>query len=406
MGKFRIVLITLTVSSLILGLGCTPTPESTIPEPTPVSSNYLVGAYYWISWGTKEVLTPFMDWNDSMFQPMLGQYDSTDTSVVNWHIKWAVEHGISFFAVQGYEAQLKAGFLKASFLPCIKFCFIAPHELSATENPDDFTYQIDWMSKYFDNPQYLKLNGRPVVFVLIRYKGYRLEPEEESLLLSRIQDAKLHMKAIGQNPYLVATYATIGDGIFSRTSEQINKEFDAITAYSMPEAGGKSTPYDAMVSSYISLTQDWAQGAEEAGIDFVPNVIPGFDDSLSYQHGTREWLIVRSGNTLEKFQQMCEGIKQYIDLDNKMLMVAAWNEFAEGSVLEPTKENGFAYLDVLREVYCEEASEPLTLVRTTLFSPPHLPGQHFLRRNEISTNGQWLSLQQLGKVNFYPKPMP
>jgi hypothetical protein len=86
------------------------------------------------------------------------------------------------------------------------------------------------MSKYFDNSQYLKINRRPMVFVLIRYSGYQLEPDEESLLLSRIQEAKSHMKTIGQNPYLIGTYTTIGDGIFARTSEKMNKEFDGVPA--------------------------------------------------------------------------------------------------------------------------------------------------------------------------------
>jgi hypothetical protein len=44
-----------------------------LPEPVPVRSDYLVGAYYWISWNTNKVLANFMDWRDSMFQPLLGQ---------------------------------------------------------------------------------------------------------------------------------------------------------------------------------------------------------------------------------------------------------------------------------------------------------------------------------------------
>jgi hypothetical protein len=119
----------------------------------------------------------------------------------------------------------------------------------------------------------------------------------------------------------------------------------------MPEAGGNSKPYDFMVSAYKSRTKEWSDGFKATNIRFIPNVIPGFDDSLSYRHGTREWLVTRSGSTPEKFQMMCEAIKPYIDPNNKMLMITAWNEFAEGSVIEPTKEHGFSYLEVIKQTF-------------------------------------------------------
>ena len=48
---------------------------------------------------------------------------------------------------------------------------------------------------------------------------------------------------------------------------------------------------------------------------------------------------------------MCEAIKQYINPNNKMLMITAWDEFAEGSVIEPTKEHGFSYLEVIKQTF-------------------------------------------------------
>jgi hypothetical protein len=220
------------------------------------------------------------------------------------------------------------------------------------------------MSPYFDNPQYLKINGRPVIFILIRYAGDRLTLQEESLLLTRIKDTKSFARKIGQNPYLVGVYS-IGDGRFDRTSRKISQEFDTITIYNMPAAGGNSTSYDFMVSAYKSRTKDWSEEVKAANISFIPNVIPGFDDSLSYRHGTRGWLITRSGSTPKKFQMMCEAIKQYINPNNNMLMITAWNEFAEGSVIEPTKEYGFSYLEVIKQTF---TTTPKELYKQALFT--------------------------------------
>ena len=359
MRFFRLIAIAFAIVSTLNSYGQADIQNSTAPaatsisKPVPVESEYVVGAYYWISWDTHKVLTHFMDWNDSMFQPLLGQYNSTDTAVIDQHIKWAVENGISFFAVQFYETQLKEGFLKADFLPYIKFAFIAPIELSVSEDSEKMVHQIEWMSKYFDRQQYLRINGKPVVFILIRYANSNLTPQEEGRLLDRIKDTKAFAQKTGQNLYLVGVYS-IGDGRFDRTSQKISQEFDAITVYNMPEAGGKSTSYNIMVSTYKLQTNSWSQKAKATNISFIPTVIPGFDDSLSFQHRTRDWLVTRPGSTPKKFQTMCEAIKPYIDPNNKILMITAWNEFAEGSVIEPTKEFGFSYLEVIKQTFATQ----------------------------------------------------
>jgi hypothetical protein len=336
------------------------TPTLTVtptPAPIPVQSDYLVGAYYWISWNTQKVLTNFMDWKDSMFQPILGQYDSTDTSVINWHIKWAVEHGISFFAVQFYETQLKAGFMQAKFLPYIKFAFIAPVELGVVEDESRIVNQIDWMSAYFQNPNYLRIENRPVVFMLIRYNSDqpKVDEHEKANLLKKIRKAKSYDGFLTTKPFLVGVYS-INSGDWNLTIPELSKEFDAITLYNAGLAGGEA-PYDKMVSAYTSLWSQWSNAARELSVPIIPNAIPGFDDTLSYEHKTRDWLIARTGASPSKFKQMLEAEKNYTDVQLKMLLITAWNEFAEGSVIEPTKENDFNFLDVLRNVFCKKPME-------------------------------------------------
>jgi len=318
-----------------------------IPKPRVISSNYLVGAYYWISWDTAKVLTSFMDWRDSIYMPILGKYDSTNTTVIDWHIKWAVEHGIEFFAVQFFESQLKKGFLRADFLPYIKFCFIAPVELSLDSDKDKFIHQIEWMMIYFNNPSYLRIDNRPVIFILIRQ---HFTQGEDTKLLLIFREAKNHMKSISVNPYLVGVYS-ISDGDYSKTYSSLTKEFDAITLYNMPTINGRLTSYDQMVDGYIKANRIWAEQVERIGVKYIPVVTPGFNDTLSYKHGTRNWLVVRGGTTPHKFRKMCEGVKECVDQRIKMIMIEAWNEFAEGSVIEPTIEYRFAYLEVVRDVF-------------------------------------------------------
>jgi hypothetical protein len=294
-----------------------------------------------------------MDWNDSMFEPLLGKYDSTNTEVINWHIKWAVEHGISFFAVQFYETQLKAGFMQAEFLPYIKFAFIAPVELGVNEDESQIANQINWMSPYFQNPSYLRINNKPVVFMLIRYNSDQpnVDENEKSNLLEKIRKAKSYHGFLAANPFLVGVYS-ISSGDWNLTIPELSQEFDAITLYNAPLAGDEAS-YDTMVSAYSSLWSQWANAAKELSVPIIPSAIPGFDDTLSYEHKTRDWLVVRTDASPSKFKQMLEGVKSHIDTQLKMLLITAWNEFAEGSIIEPTENNGFSYLDTIRDLFAE-----------------------------------------------------
>jgi len=349
----------MVISALFLSSCSLPTVETQptgVPKPEPVKSDYLVGAYYWVSWDTKEVLTHFMDWNDSMFEPLLGKYDSTNTEVVNWHIKWAVEHGISFFAVQFYETQLKAGFMRAEFLPYIKFAFIAPVELGVDEDESRIVNQIDWMSLYFQNPCYLRIENRPVVFMLIRYNSdqSKVDENEKANLLEKIRKAKSYHGFLATRPFLVGVYS-INSGDWNLTIPELSQEFDAVTLYNAGLAGGEA-PYDTMVSAYTSLWSQWSDAARELSVPIIPSAIPGFDDTLSYEHKTRDWIVSRTGASPSKFEQMLEGVKHYADGRLKMLLITAWNEFAEGSVIEPTKDNGFSYLNVIRDMFTERPS--------------------------------------------------
>ena len=323
-----------------------------ISLPKPVNSSYLVGAYYWVMWNTAYPLGHFMDWRDSIYTPIGGKYNSTDTRVIDWQIKWAVEHGVNFLAVQFYESQLREGFINASYLRYIKFAFIAPKALQLNIVKYDFIHQIDWMSKYFSNPSYLKVNDRPVIFLLI-YPSW--VTDEEQKLVDLMTEAKSYIKSKGINPYIIGVYS-IPDGNYNKTYLSLTKLFDAVTVYNMPNIGGAKAPYETLLQSYINAYNEWETQLSKERIAYVPNILPGFNNTLSYAHGTREWLVVRGDATPEQFTKMCLEAKKHTDSKLRMVMITAWNEYAEGSVIEPTLDKGFQYLDIIKEVFTESSS--------------------------------------------------
>jgi hypothetical protein len=61
-----------------------------------------------------------------------------------------------------------------------------------------------------------------------------------------------------------------------------------------------------------------------------------------------------AGNTPEAFQASLEAAKRFLDRDPaqpKILNINAWNEWTEGSYLEPDTEFGMGYLKAIRAVF-------------------------------------------------------
>ena len=121
---------------LVAGLGYD------VPVPKPVKTNIKVGTYIFPGWyrGKGSNAFPRVNINnDSEWRliakfpsprPVLGFYDDALPVVNDWHIKWAVEAGISFFAYDWYwnrgekrlSRSLDDGFLNAKYKDMMGFC--------------------------------------------------------------------------------------------------------------------------------------------------------------------------------------------------------------------------------------------------------------------------------------------
>ncbi len=84
-------------------------------------------------------------------------------------------------------------------------------------------------------------------------------------------------------------------------------------------------------------------------IPFYPNVSVGWDGSpRNYAGG----IVV--GNSPALFRKYLEQAKSYLDHqppDRRILTVNAWNEWVEGSYLEPDTRTGLGYLDAIQQVF-------------------------------------------------------
>jgi len=95
----------------------------------------------------------------------------------------------------------------------------------------------------------------------------------------------------------------------------------------------------------------WAEWDTTFKIPYCPHVSIGWDSNPRFPV-KRQDLIVN--NKPEYFEKFLRDAKKYIDnhpKQPKLITINAWNEWAEGSYLEPDKKNGFGYLEAVKKVF-------------------------------------------------------
>lgn len=338
--------------------------KSGIAPPKAVHGKLDVGVYYFPGWKSASSWEPITRFPER--RPVLGWYREGEPGIADWQIRWAVEHGITFFAYDWYwnqgarslEHGIHDGLFHAKYGNLLKFCLLwANHNPENTSSFDDCLAVTDfWIDNYFKRPEYYTLDGKPVVII---FSTYRFRSDMGSPEVRRAFDA---MKARCVEKGLKGLYliACVGDtGEAARAAEE---GYDAVTAYNWPGLGvqgsEKWVPYSELLDGY---RRQWEHIAERSPIPIMTPVSGGWD--------SRPWhgdaALVRYGRTPELFRRHLEQTKAFIESHpGKALPVAlveAWNEFGEGSYIEPMKEFGFGYLDAIRDVFTDAPRKHIDL---------------------------------------------
>jgi len=333
-----------------------------VPEPRPARSNYLVGAYYFPGWkqGVHGGWQPIMDYPER--KPVLGWYQEGTPEVADWHIKWAVEHGISFFAYDWYwdrgarqlDHALHDGYFGARYRKYLKFCL-----LWANHNPRGSASEADllavtryWLDHYFKRPEYLRIDNKPVVII------FAVDRITEDMGTPAAQAAFAKMRALCRAEGLGGLYLV---GCAYPPRERIaamqTQGYDAATGYNYAYAGmrpgqGNRAPYDSAIAGYRDI---WEEISGYGLLDYIAVTDPGWDSRP--WHG--ESALARTGKSPGKFKRMLELARQFADRHpvgqqrQKLVLVEAWNEVGEGDFIEPHRQAGFGYLDAIREVFTD-----------------------------------------------------
>jgi len=333
---FRFVLVLLAATTTWLSAA----------EPTQVMAYY----YPWYIEG---------DWSRHSYAgtPQLGTYGTDKPATVAKHIDWMADHGIDGVFVSWWGTNditcthFESGFLNATNLERTTFAFLyEPLGLLDLEDgkkdstadfahpavAEKFTADLKLLKRrYLDHPRYLRREGKPVLGIYLT----RVFKNFTKAHLERVE------AAIDTDLYIIADEVFFWDQSSPETARNNAKLFDAYTAYNMFE-NAKVKPGESALSyqsrEAFPIFRRWAKEAA-----FIPGIFPSYRDFRGHEplSGTP----ADFATLLDAAAAIAStGPGPGSDKAPPMVLLTSFNEWWEGTTIEPAAEYGTAYLEVIR----------------------------------------------------------
>jgi hypothetical protein len=299
-------------------------------------------AYYYGWYGNPDVSHRWVHWknvdpakhhiDESTHFPALGAYDSHDPKVVEQHCREAREAGLTGFIVswwregdfhdEGMPLMLDAA-QKHGLKVTIYYETVPPRGNPTVEGAvDDIAYI---MGKYASHPAWLKVNGKAVIFIYGR--------------------AVNELKLPGWKKVIEAFPAKYpGGAVFlgDRISPESAQVFDGIHTYN-PTGLTKGKTAGEIRAWAKTTFPEWIKTAGPNRIACV-TIIPGYDDSCQPSRKPPRPITERShGDT---YRAMWE---EAIAANPDWVLITSWNEWHEGSEIEPSVDDGDLALKITKE---------------------------------------------------------
>lgn len=355
----------------------------------------------WTEWDLVRHAEPRFPGHQQPKVPLWGYYDEADPLAASRNIETAKTHAIDFFIYDWYfyedgpflEAALQQGYLKAT-------------------NAHDISFALMWANHPWRNvfpakrpqEQTILMPGAVTTAGFVRATDHAIEHFLCLTNYARIGDAayfsifdahsliagigglgeagsalrnfrdraraagvgELHLNAVLWE--LPGTGRPEGNSLYkSPTPGEIScLGFDSVTSYNWFQY----VPMTELATDYadyaVLAELGWEGFSCHYPVPYIPNVSMGWDPSPrtvqsdNYSCDGYPYTSVLVGNTPEAFAKALSACRAFVvkELANPVLTINAWNEWTEGSYLEPDEVNGMAYLKAVKEVFGTSLDRP------------------------------------------------
>jgi hypothetical protein len=317
--------------------------------------------------------------------PLWGYTNEADPKAVAQKIDAAVSHGVNVFIYDWYwydgkpflENGLNKGFLGAPNNQKMKFYLMwANHDHNSyldytaadktkiywrgAVDRATFNTIVDHVIKdYFSKPNYYKINGEPVfsIYELSTFingiGGIKEAKEALDYFIQKTKDAGfpgLHLQGVLWSAIPTALSAVPGDTTSTQNNTILDVGIKSLTNYQWCHY----VPLDRYDRWGNKAIEGWAKFSKEFTVPFFPHVSVSWDPNPRFP-GKLQGMVTEANPA--DFKRFLLQAKAYVDShpdQPKLITINAWNEWAEGSYLEPDKQHGFSYLSVVKEVFLKK----------------------------------------------------
>ena len=321
--------------------------------------------------------------------PAWGYEDEADPAVMAKKIDAAADHGLDAFIFDWYwyegsflERALNEGFLGAPNRSRMKFALMwANHDWKNfhpgnrdtanykitfpwTTRKDTIPYVWDYLIEhYLTQPNYWKINGKPYfsIYAISRFIAQMGGVEDAAEVLANFRArakaaglSGLHLNAVGLDMLDRSPQST------ARHDQVIKAGFDSCTSYNcvcLSEKWMQEFPrvdFQEMTDDYIEVAKKTMQALP---FPFYPVITTGWDPSpRTIQSEVYDptpcypWMAVME-STPEKLAEATRKTAELLmtrPVDERIMFFNAWNEWTEGSYLEPDNFYGMKMLEAIR----------------------------------------------------------
>lgn len=371
MNRYVFLLIFILMSHALIS--CSQNASKIKQDPSDENDKISVGAWYFGGWsfppdadGHTFHISPTLTREYRDREPIWG-WREDKPGVMEQQINYAAKAGLDFWGFCWYDNSLMNTqdkalmdhlndalnlFIESNNSKLLDFFLLSVQPVSKS----NWEGVSDRIIAYFDKPNYLRINGKPIVIFfnaedVIDSLGGN---EETNLALNSF---RTRASSKGYNSVLIGarTFPRPENPIYQ--NKFIESGFDFLTTYNNADDGRKnsgSNPYSALLEGD---QKSWNEISDNSSLPFLPVVGAGYDmRPWAKDHPTIPasdyWY---TGVTPQAIaDHLSEGIRWVKNHPSKtlqnMLIIYAWNENGEGAWLTPTNAEGTERLDKIRDV--------------------------------------------------------
>jgi len=354
--------------------------------------NQAVPGPEWTEWELVKRAEPRFPGHDLPKVPAWGYEDEAAAAAMARKIDSAADHGINHFIFDWYwyndgpflQRGLDEGFLGAPNNDRLKFALMwanhdwfnihpakrggnHPLQYPGAVTRETFDLATDHIIEtYFSHPSYRQLDGCPYfsmyeLMALVSGLG-GLHESRDALDAFRTRTRAAVFPDLHLNAAVWGQQILPNEEVIREPREMLDVlGFDSAASYVWVHHVQLDTfpvtPYNRVAAAAAA---HWKIADSSYGLPYHPNVTMGWGagartvQSDAYNNEGYPFMPIMGDNTPENFRTSLQVAKEYLDTREcgpRILSINAWNEWTEGSYLEPDTHHGMAYLEAIRDVF-------------------------------------------------------